>query len=247
MSFVIYDTTGVIFNHNTSTVPENDEKNFYIHKKIANYNYNDYPSNHFCRIYFRDIDISRDITIYATGGDLVYIKGKYVREYTKRFIDHIRSTQPDILICEKDSVLINLVTAPMIIEISKRANSFTANSEVINYEFDNRCHCDKCCNCKNECVLKCTKYKINHNCQPVDTIKSLSGCCNRGLDIVHKFRLIESVSKTINKYMAENSPIAKNPSDPKPLLTDDEIEISETLSAEISYNYNERRNACELK
>ena len=162
MSFVIYDTTKSIFDINVSTILDNIDDDVILYGRTQNLSY------------FKDINLAHDVTIYANDGDCVHIKelGIYGSRQNNRFIKHIRSKQPDVLICSDESKLPDSIKAPLVIRIGN--NNFSANSECTSIKVDEYCHCSKCCRCEDgfeHCVQKCKSLESNRHCRNCCTCK----------------------------------------------------------------------------
>jgi len=207
MAFVIYDTTGTIFSFNASTTIENVDDDTIIYKtkyKLVDGNpcINNEVSTyiHFSNLDMRDIQ--HDVTVYVNTGDLVYCDDEYSKRYTKRYIEHIKSKQPDILICEGD-LLCDFVKAPLVID-----------TETIKLnDFDHNCHCEKCCNCNHGykyCRQKCENYKYSHPCNNDDGEILLSYKCSVKLHNLSSTKMKKIITDRINEYIRNSIPTVKN-------------------------------------
>ena len=229
MAFVIYDTTKLIFKYNVSTTSDNVDNDTIIHVK---------SQEHINHSYFNRLNLEYNITIYANDGDLAFDGEEYTKECTKRFIDHIKSKQPDILICNVESPILKFIVAPMVIAISKGDSSYMINDKHIDIEFDNNCHCDNCCNCKygsKYCIQKCER-SIIHPCYSADNEILRSGRCHAMLDNIRASTMSISIVEFINKYMAENTYTTKSLSDSAVFLSDEQKKKLHELPDEYNYD-----------
>lgn len=196
MPFIIYDTTGLIFDKNVSTTIDNVDSDTIIYKpkyRSTDPKKPDINTNVqvWCNYNYLDVK-THDITIYANTGDVVYNKG-YNKGYTKRFIDHIISKQPDVLICDDFLFPYEIINSPLTIKCN-HSNYFTVNDVEHSFDFDY----DRCDEYKKYADSKedlCSDDEFAHSYK-----------CSVRTDDLLISTLRKKVVKCINEYMSKNTP-----------------------------------------